>query len=117
MEVDIKTLMLLFFILFLMLSIWKIWAFLPNEQLIDDDKTQESEKKLMRLMLKVIEKKNTIQTVEELFLAMKKDKTFDSKLFWRFNSNRLKHLLNSYYINNPDTTSIKEISQKLALSL
>jgi hypothetical protein len=43
MEVDIKTLMLLFFILFLTLSIWKIWAFLPNKQLKDDDKMKGSE--------------------------------------------------------------------------
>ncbi|CAI6149489.1 MAG: hypothetical protein SPLUMA1_SPLUMAMAG1_00870 [uncultured Sulfurimonas sp.] len=60
MEVDIKTLMLLFFILFLTLSIWKIWDFLPNKQLKDDDKMKGSEDKLIVLMLKIIKEKDVL---------------------------------------------------------
>jgi hypothetical protein len=60
MEVDIKTLMLLFFILFLTLSIWKIWAFLPNKQLKDDDKMKGSKDKLIVLMLKIIKEKDVL---------------------------------------------------------
>nr|WP_275755458.1 hypothetical protein [Sulfurimonas sp. SAG-AH-194-C21] len=101
--------MLLFFLLFLTLSIWKIWAFLPNEQLVDDDRTEGSQEELISLMLKVIkDKKGNIQE-DELLYAMKKDKDFNAKLFWRFNQNRLKHLLDSFYIKNSNTQSIKDI--------
>ncbi len=54
MEVDIKTRMLLF----LTLSIWKIWAFLPNKQLKDDDKMKGSEDKLIVLILKIIKEED-----------------------------------------------------------
>ena len=101
--------MLVFFILFLVMSIWKIWAFLPNKQLADDDKTEDSENELKSLMLKVIRENRGEIDEKELFLQMSKDENFNSELFWRFNLNRLKQLLNVYYMQNPSTQNIKDI--------
>ncbi len=93
MKLDIQTLMMLFFILFLVLSIWKIWAFLPNEQLKDDDRTEEAEEKLKKILNDVISESKEDLSEKEIFQRMKMHKEFDKKLFWRFNLNRLKHLL------------------------
>ena len=54
MELDTSTLMMIFFIIFLVISIWKIYAFLPNKQLEDDDTTEESKIDLTNVMLKTI---------------------------------------------------------------
>ncbi len=109
MELSTSTLMLIFFIIFLILSIWKIWAFLPNKQLADDDRTEESEKELLRIVFKVIQENKGNLTNQELFFKIEEDETFDSQLFWRFNLNRLNQLLKSYYQNNPNISSIKDI--------
>ncbi len=109
MEFSISTWMMLFFILFMIVGIWKIYAFLPNKQLKDDDKTQEASYELRRLMLKVITKNKGKLTNEELFFAITEDEDFDSKLFWRFNHNRLNQLLNQYLIENPHAKSIEDI--------
>ena len=93
MKIDTETWMMLFFILFLLISIWKIWAFLPNKQLDDDDKTEEATEELKRLMYKVISEKEGKITPRELFQEMNKDEEFDAQLFWRFNLNRLNQLL------------------------
>ena len=101
--------MLIFFILFLVMSIWKIWAFLPNKQLADDDKTEESENELKSLMMKVIKENKGEIDEKELFLLMSKNESFNSELFWRFNLNRLKQVLNVYYMKNPNIQDIKGI--------
>ena len=113
MELDTSTLMMIFFVIFLVLSIWKIYAFLPNKQLEDDDKTKEAQSELIRLMLKVIKDKKGKVDNKELFFAIIEDNEFDSKLFWRFNHNRLNQLLNQYYIKNPHAKSITDIYEDL----
>ena len=100
MKIDTETWMMLFFILFLLISIWKIWAFLPNKQLDDDDKTEEATQELKRLMYKIIEEKKGEITTKELFQEINKDEDFDSKLFWRFNLNRLNQLLGNQTIED-----------------
>ena len=109
MELSTSTIMLGFFIILLVLSIWKIWAFLPNEQLADDDTTPEAQAKLEALMLKVIDKKKGMLNEQELFEAMKADEEFDKKLFWRFNPNKLSHLLHAYYAKVANVDNIKSI--------
>jgi len=111
-EIDTSTWMMFFFLLSLGASIWKIWAFLPNKALEDDDTTQDAQKALMELMVKVIEEKKGECSNQELFIAMNEHSDFDSKLFWRFNLNRLNHLLNAYYSEQPEVSSIKEIYSK-----
>ena len=109
MELDTSTLMLIFFVLFLTASIWKIWAFLPNEQLKDDDKTEASEEELISCILKVIQKTEGKLNEKELFVAIKDDESFDKKHFWRFNEYRLIQILRAYYVKYPDTQSISDI--------
>jgi len=109
MDLDISTWMMIFFILFMVVGMWKVYVFLPNKQLEDDDKTKEAQDELIKVMLDVIKKKEGKLNSQELFLAMQEDENFDSKLFWRFNHNRLNQLLNQYYIENPHAKSIVEI--------
>ncbi len=112
MEIETSTWMMIFFLLSLGASIWKIWAFLPNKALEDDDKTQEAQNALNHLMLQVIEETKGELSAQELFLAMTEHSDFDSKLFWRFNHNRLNQLLNVYYQEHEGISSIKEIYSK-----
>ena len=109
MEISTSTWMLIFFVIFLVLSIWKIWAFLPNKQLEDDDKTEEAQAELIALMLKVIKNNQGDLSSKELFLKMQEDEDFNSETFWRFNHNRLNQLLREYYIKHPEVQNIKEI--------
>lgn len=113
MNISLSTWMMIFFILSLVLSIWKIYAFLPNKELEDDDKTKNATKELTKLMLSVIKKNQGNMSDKELFHAMKNSPRFNEKKFWRFNLNRLKQLLNQYYINNSNTNSIKNIYKQL----
>jgi len=113
MELDTSTLMMIFFIIFFIISVWKIYAFLPNKQLKDDDTTKSSQDELTNIVLKVIKNNHGDLTKEELFHKVKDDSLFDHQHFWRFNQNKLNQLLNHYYLENPDTKSIKDIYKNL----
>mgnify|MGYP006995562090 CR=1 FL=1 len=104
--------MMVAFLLFLTLGVWKIYVFLPTKQLADDDKTQEAQDELERLMFKVIKERDGDLDAKELFFAMQEDESFDSKLFWRFNHNRLNQLLSAHYVKHPASSSIKDICQE-----
>ena len=109
MDISLSTWMMVAFVAFMIAGIWKIYAFLPTKQLADDDKTAESEHEIVKLMLNVIKKNEGKIDSKELFIKMQEDENFDSKLFWRFNHNRLNQLLSKYYILNPKCSSIKDI--------
>ena len=109
MEFDTSTLMMIFFILFLTVSIWKIYAFLPNKELEDDDTTEESKKDLTNIMLKTIKNSDGKLSIDELFVKFEECEDFDSQKYWRFNKNRLNQLLTSYYLQNPHTKTIEDI--------
>jgi len=113
MELDIQTLMMVFFIIFLIISIWKIYAFLPNEQLKDDDTTKESQDELIDLMLNIILQNSGKISVAELYEQMSNHDNFDKKHYWRFNQNRLNHLLGLYYVKYPHVNSIEDIYNHL----
>ena len=113
MDFSTSTLMMIFFIIFLILSIWKIYAFLPNKQLQDDDTTDNVQAELIRLTLKVIKVNNGKLTNEQLFFKIQEDEEFDNEVFWRFNHNKLNQLLNKYYIKNPNTSSILDIYNEI----
>ena len=113
MELDISSLMLIFFIIFLVISIWKIYAFLPNKELPDDDTTEESKKDLTNIILKTIKSSDGKLSVDELLVKTEENEDFDSQKYWRFNKNRLNQLLNAYYIANPDTKSIEDIYKNI----
>ncbi len=109
MEFDTSTLMMIFFIIFLVISIWKIYAFLPNKELPDDDTTEEAKKDLTDIVIKTIKSSEGQLTIDELFVKVEENEDFDSQRFWRFNKNRLNQLLTSYYLQNPHTKSIEDI--------
>ena len=114
MEFETSTLMMIFFIIILIVSLWKVYAFLPNEQLADDDKTKESQEELTNLVLLVIKNNNGNLTVEELFQQIKCNEKFDKEHYWRFNQNRLNQLLNNYYLRHPHINTIKGIYENIA---
>lgn len=97
----------------MIISIWKIYAFLPNKQLEDDDTTPEATKDLMHLMYSVIKENKGELTKDELFSKMQEHEEFDSQRFWRFNLNRLNQLLQKFYIENPDASDILDIYKKI----
>jgi len=113
MGLDLSSWMLIAFIIFLVLSIWKIYAFLPNKQLQDDDTTKESQNELIKLMLKVIKQNGGDIDAKNLYIKMTEDEDFDSEHFWRFNHNRLNQLLNIYYSQNNGISSIKDIYKSI----
>ncbi|MEA1893227.1 MAG: hypothetical protein U9N33_11035 [Campylobacterota bacterium] len=113
MELDISTWMMIFFVISLVAAIWKIYAFLPNEQLKDDDTTKESQEELLKVILKVIKESDGSLTDAQLYEKVKNDENFDEKRFWRFNQNRLNKLLHYYYLENPNTKNIKDIYRSL----
>ena len=109
MELDLSTWMLIFFVVFLVLSIWKIYALLPNKQLADDDTTKESQDDLIQLILEVIKKNDENIDEKLLYIKVIEDENFDSQRFWRFNHNKLNQLLNKYYLENKGIKNIKDI--------
>jgi len=109
MELDTSTIMLILFILLLIVSIWKIYAFLPNKQLEDDDTTEEAQSELISIMIKTIKSTNENVSIDELFVYMMENEDFNKDKFWRFNKNRLNKLLEAYYIKNPHANSIADI--------
>ena len=109
MEFDTSTLMMIFFLISLVVSIGKIYVFLPNKELEDDDTTQEAQKHLTSIMINTIKENNAEITVDELYIFMLENENFNSEKFWRFNLNKLKQLLKSYYLQNPHTKSITDI--------
>ncbi|MEA2099482.1 MAG: hypothetical protein U9P72_05055 [Campylobacterota bacterium] len=113
MEIETSTWMMIFFIILLVVSIWKIYAFLPNKALADDDTTKESQEELLKVILKVIKESDGDLDINQLFERIKKDSAFDEKKFWRFNQNRLNQLLNYYYLENTHTNCINDIYKDL----
>ena len=112
MDIDTSTWMMIFFLISLVVSIWKIYAFLPNKELEDDDRNEESHNELKSLMLHIIQETEGKLDEKELFFTMSKDERFNSELFWRFNLNRLKQLLHNYYMEFENVSTIKDIYER-----
>ncbi len=112
-ELSTQTWMLLFFALFLSVSLWKISAFFTNKRVEDDDTTPTSKQLLEEIMLQTIAQNGAHLTTKSLCEAMKRHESFDAKQMWRFNENRVRHLLEFYYAKNPKISSIAEIYKEL----
>ena len=95
----IEWLMMGAFIAGLGLSGWKVYVFIPNKPLADDDTTPESIATLEKIML--ASNRDGI-TEEELFEKMVLHPEFDTQHFWRFNLNRLQHLIRIHRLKEPD---------------
>lgn len=113
MKFDTSFWMMIAFVVGLILSIWKLYMFMPNKQLKDDDTTQESQDELLELILKLIKESDGELNEKELHNRVKVHKDFNAEHFWRFNENKLRQLLHTHYTQNPDTQSIKDIHKKL----
>ncbi|MDD4855680.1 MAG: hypothetical protein PHU41_07560 [Sulfuricurvum sp.] len=95
----IELIMILAFVGGLVISLYKIYLFLPQKPLADDDTTPESVTQLEKIM---VESNTPDITEEELFEKMHNHPEFDTKHFWRFNPNRLRHLINNYRLKEPN---------------
>lgn len=113
MKLDIQTLMMIFFIVALVISICKIYAFLPNKQLEDDDTTKESRDELLKIILKIIKDSDANLNEDELYIKIESSEDFNNERYWRFNLNRLRQLLNYYYLQNPHVKNIADIYKNL----
>ncbi|MDQ7044867.1 MAG: hypothetical protein Q9M32_03015 [Sulfurimonas sp.] len=90
MQLDTSTIMMIVFVFSFVISMWKVYAFLPNKELADDDTTPASQEELIKIV-----KKHLTQDIssKELLELVKNDASFDKKHFWRFNENKLNQLL------------------------
>jgi hypothetical protein len=109
---SIEWIMMAAFLAALGLSVWKLYAFLPNQPLSDDDTTPEATERLMELMVRcVIElyESEAVLTPKSLFEQMVTHELFDTEHFWRFNPNRLNNLIIRYFTLNPAASTLEHI--------
>ena len=95
----IEWVMMAAFIGGLALSLYKVYLFLPQKPLADDDTTPESVALLERIM---VESNQAGMSEEALYEQMLTHSEFDPKHFWRFNENRLRHLIDHYRLKEPN---------------
>jgi hypothetical protein len=95
---SIQWIMMAAFIAGLALSLYKVYLFLPQKPLADDDTTPESVALLEQIM---VESNQKGMSDEELYEKMLTHPEFDPKHFWRFNENRLRHLIEHYRLKEP----------------
>ena len=93
MELDVETLMLVVFIIAFIISMWKIYPFLQTRTLKDDDTSPESQEELLNIIRKYINSDDKEIDTKILLEKIKNDEDFDKEHFWRFNQNKLNHLL------------------------
>ncbi len=107
----LETGMITAFVIALIVSLWKVYALLPNKPLQDDDRTDEINLLLHSIMVESIVKYGSNISVKELFEYMRRHHKFDQKRLWRFNINRLNQLLTEHHLRHPNQQSIAEIYQ------
>ena len=121
----IEIAMMVAFILALGLSFWKLYMFMPNTPLEDDDQNETSTLEITDLMYKcLVEIEEAKLSEKALFEQIVNNEDFDQKHFWRFNENRLRQLLELAYLkaNITDTSDVSStphlrIHQLRSLSL
>jgi len=113
MKIDTSTWMMISFVLAMVLSMWKMYPFLVNRTLEDDDTGEDSHEYLVAHMHKVLKNTSEVPTVKELHSIMIEHEDFDKKRFWRFNQNKLQNLLRKHYSTYPHLNSIEDIIEDL----
>ncbi len=113
MEFDTSTWMMIAFVIAMVFSMWKMYPFLVNKTLEDDDTGEDSYDYLIEHMHKVLKEIEEIPTIKELHIIMIEHEEFDKEKFWRFNQNKLQHLLNKHYSIHPHLNSIEDIIEDL----
>lgn len=89
------------FILAVGLSLLKLYVFFSNKPLLDDDTTPQAVDKLQRILIEC-DRLDPYLDEENLFQKMVEHPDFDSAFFWRFNLNRLRHLIEDYRLIEPN---------------
>ena len=97
----IELIMMLAFIGGLVLTLYKVYLFLPQKPLADDDTTRESVELLEKIMVECNSAHEHLDE-ESLYQMMCEHHDFDPKHFWRFNENRLRHLIEHYRLKEPN---------------
>jgi len=113
MKFSTSTWMMIAFVLGMALSIWKMYPFLVNRTLEDDDTGEDAHEFLVALMHEVLKNLDKVPTVNELHEKMTKHAEFDQKRFWRFNPNKLNQLLHKHFAKFPHLSSIEDIHKEL----
>ena len=107
----IEIAMMVAFVLALGLSLWKVYMFVPNKPLEDDDKNEASTEELTKLLhICLHEIEDECLEIERVFEQIVQHERFDKKHFWRFNENRLRQLLEVEYIKHHLTDTSDALS-------
>jgi len=113
MEMNTSTWMMIAFVAAMILSIWKMYPFLVNRTLEDDDTGEDAHNYLVELIHKVLQNEEKTPNAKELHEKMLAHEDFDKERFWRFNLNKLNQLLNRYYAEHPHLESIEDIHKEV----
>jgi hypothetical protein len=113
MDISLSTWMMTAFVIGMILSIWKIYPFLVNRTLEDDDTGEDSYEYLLAIMHKVLQDEEKVPSAKELHEKMTAHEDFDKEKFWRFNLNKLNQLLFKHYAQNPHLNSIEDIHKEV----
>ncbi|QOP46241.1 hypothetical protein [Sulfurimonas paralvinellae] len=113
MEISTSTWMMTAFIAGMIVSIWKMYPFLVNRTLEDDDTGEDAHNYLIELMQKVLKEEETAPDAKTLHEKMTAHADFDKERFWRFNLNKLNQLLFTHYAQHPHLSSIEDIHQEV----
>ncbi len=112
MEISTSTWMMIAFVAGTALSIWKMYPFLVNRTLEDDDTGEDAHNDLVKHMYKVLNECDTTPSSKELHEKMVEHEEFDKERFWRFNLNKLNQLLNIHFAQHPHLNSIEDLHKE-----
>ena len=113
MELSTSTWMMIAFVVGTALSIWKMYPFLVNRTLEDDDTGEDSHNYLVELMHKVLKEMDETPDAKSLHERITEHEEFDKEKFWRFNLNKFNQLLNIHYSKHPHLNSIEDIHKEV----
>jgi len=111
-ELETSTWMMIAFTAGLVLSIWKMYPFLVNRTLEDDDTGEDAHNYLVSHMYKVLQSCEKTPDTKELHEMMVSHEAFDKERFWRFNLNKLNQLLNIHFAKNPHLNSLEDLHKE-----
>ena len=113
MDLDNSSWMMVAFVVVLVLSIWKMYPFLVNKTLEDDDTGEDAHEELVQHMHKILQECEHTPDTKELYEKMIQHKEFDKEKFWRFNQNKLHQLLNKHFAKYQHLNSIEDIHKEI----
>ena len=113
MEISTSTWMMIAFVAAMILSIWKMYPFLINKKLEDDDTGEDAHNDLIKHLYTVLEELEETPDEKKLHELMVNHKDFNKERFWRFNLNKLKQLLFRHYTEKPHLSSLEDIHQEI----